>query len=160
MRPASSARAGFTLIEILVVLAVLGILLALGISSYLRWARNAEVQAAAAQLAADLNRVRITAQRSSRDAQLRFDSPQTYTLLLPAASGGDVARSLPPGLQFAAYPTNAALAGQTVTYRAPYAELSADSPAAFTLSRVQDGYRKVRVGLAGLTGTVVTSEVR
>lgn len=156
----SAAGRGFTLIEILVVLAILGIVLALGFSGYTRWARNVEVRAAAAQLSADLNRVRTTAQRSSANSSLRFDSAQAYTLVLPAASGGEQGRTLPVGVQVRTYPAEASVVGKTVTYQAPYAELSADSPTALTLSRQQSGFQKVRVGLAGLTGTVVISEVR
>ncbi|MGH7754577.1 MAG: pilus assembly FimT family protein, partial [Gemmatimonadales bacterium] len=51
-------RSGFTLVEVTIVLAILGLLLGLGVPSYLNSGSNHQVRAAAQTLASDLDAAR------------------------------------------------------------------------------------------------------
>ncbi len=62
--------AGFTLIELLTALAVLGILVSLGLPSFLQMLRNAEIRAAAESVSNGLQRAR--AEAVSRNTKVQF----------------------------------------------------------------------------------------
>ncbi|MFC4761791.1 GspH/FimT family pseudopilin [Dyella koreensis] len=65
------ARAGFTLIEMLVSLAVLGTLLLLGVPPFRQWLRNTHIRTAAESIQNGLRYARVEA--SSRGAPVRFE---------------------------------------------------------------------------------------
>jgi type IV fimbrial biogenesis protein FimT len=62
--------AGFTLIELLTALAVLGVLVSLGLPSFLQMLRNAEIRAAAESVSNGLQRAR--AEAVSRNTKVQF----------------------------------------------------------------------------------------
>lgn len=83
-------RSGFTLVEVTIVLAILGLLLGLGLPSYLDYGSNQQVKAAAQTLAADLGAARqeaitrrttVTVTASVRDpACLSAGRTASYTI--------------------------------------------------------------------------------
>lgn len=80
-----NARAGFTLVELLIVLAILGILMSIGFSSLLRQIRTNEVADGARQFGGDLTVLRDGAQRHSVSSGLNWNTAAsgdltTYTL--------------------------------------------------------------------------------
>lgn len=90
------SRAGFTLLEMLVTLTVIGVLLTLAVPSFQRLLPGVEIKAAARDVAATLKEARGTAIRTGREAAVAFD----------AAGGGyglDGARParLPQGVRLA-----------------------------------------------------------
>ena len=56
---------GFSLVEMLVVIAILGILMALGFGSYTRWRASSAVMEGAQQFARDIDRTRTSAKREN-----------------------------------------------------------------------------------------------
>ena len=131
---------GFTLLEMLIVLAVLGIILALGVGSVIGWIRSTQLREAATQVEADLERVRSGSLRFNRDAQFQVLSATSYQLTV---DGRDSVVTLP----------NATLGpvGTTVTYSAPHSLLgSAPQPL-----QISVGPKSRTIRTIGLTGKVV-----
>jgi len=67
---AHKKSAGFTLIELLTALAILGILISLGLPSFIQMLRNAEIRAAAESVSNGLQRAR--AEAVSRNTRVKF----------------------------------------------------------------------------------------
>lgn len=78
---------GFTLIEILIVLAIAIIILSIGIPTFIRGKKNAALKTQALTLKADLELTRTIAKAKSANARLDFDSPSnnsgSYTVKEP-----------------------------------------------------------------------------
>lgn len=133
--------AGFTLLELLVVLAVLGVLLALATPSYLRWRDASLLRQAQTLVAAELDRARSEAKRTN--------SPRSVTWTATSFAG----RPLEGGVTIASPP-------QTVTYVQPYGTLQAVGgtlPAyEITLRR---GTRSAPVRVVGVFGKAVVKAV-
>ena len=81
-RPLTRARAGFTLVELLVVMSILGILLALGSYGLVRQAQSATAVGYVEGLAQDINLARSVAMSKGRDTKVAFTSVAgaTYTV--------------------------------------------------------------------------------
>jgi type IV pilus assembly protein PilA len=80
-------KLGFSLVEMLIVLAVLGILMGIGTPSYFRWRASTAVRQAAVQLAQDIDGQRSEARRSN-SATTVVVSSNSYSL-------GAVSKSVP-----------------------------------------------------------------
>ena len=144
MRPRREVQ-GFTLIELLIALAIVGILAALGFSNFVSATRNAQLQEATAQFAADLQRARSTAQRYNQDASLTVNGGSDYTLVL---DGNATTRQLPGGAE-----VRMVKGRQRVTYNAPYGEIDATNNLYAVTSAHTDDERFVAV--IGITGKVI-----
>jgi len=80
----SHSKQGFTLIEVLVVITILGILMALGFGSYTRWRASSAVIEGAQQFARDVDRTRTSAKRENACWQIKLTTSSdssTYQLL-------------------------------------------------------------------------------
>ena len=75
------ARKGFSLIELLVVLAILGMMSAMALPRYAQFAANQKVEAAARRISADLEHARRRANAKSAAQTITFDlAAHTYSL--------------------------------------------------------------------------------
>ena len=148
MRPRREVQ-GFTLIELLIALAIVGILAALGFSNFVSATRNAQLQEATAQFAADLQRARSTAQRYNQDASLTVNGGSDYTLVL---DGRVTARQLPRGTE-----VDVEIGGNNVTYSAPYGEIRGAVNRRFVITSAHTGKERV-VKVIGVTGKVIVSD--
>jgi len=72
VRCGTSAARGFTMIELAVTLALLGILFALGLPSFMSWVRNAQVRTAADALQSGVRRAQTDAVRLNQPVVLSF----------------------------------------------------------------------------------------
>lgn len=76
----SSGRAGFTLIEALLVVVVAGLLLALALPRFRSVSEGIQIDGAAQQLAGDLRRAQVEAIKRNRSIQLLRTGAYTYTI--------------------------------------------------------------------------------
>lgn len=82
-----SARRGFTLAELLVVVAVMGIMAAMAGPRLVRWTQVISQRGAANELIADLSLARTQAVRQGRTVSLRVTSDTTYQVTADDANG-------------------------------------------------------------------------
>ncbi|MFC5849564.1 pilus assembly FimT family protein [Deinococcus petrolearius] len=124
-------RGGFTLLEMLVVLGILGILLAIGTPGYLRWLAGLETQGAAVELAQQIQRVRTEAKRGTE---------QSVQTVLGSSSVTVGSRSVV--LSGATVQTS-----DTLTFQPPYGTLTGATPRVMTVrsTRYPSLTRTVRV---------------
>ena len=66
---------GFSLIEVMVTLAIAGILMALGVTAYDRWANRESIRSGARDVALSLQRAKGLAVKRGRNTIVRFNSP-------------------------------------------------------------------------------------
>lgn len=72
---------GFSLLEVLVVVAILGILAGLGVSSYLTWTQTMRVQAAVSEVQRVFTRARARVRITNHDVYVTLDAAtRTFTL--------------------------------------------------------------------------------
>lgn len=151
--PYHARKSGFTLLEILVVLAIVGILAGIFGVNYVQSIRRANLNEAAVNVAATLTRARSLAQRSSTDQAVSW----TATTL----TAGTQSLTIPNGARIA----TAAATGYT--YTAPYGELVTPIPPGGTepvgglrLELVDGSGRwKTAVDAVGVTGKVIRRRI-
>ncbi|GEM86287.1 prepilin-type N-terminal cleavage/methylation domain-containing protein [Meiothermus granaticius] len=140
----SRAR-GFTLLEILVVLAIAGIVLAFAANAVRQGFQQSRVRDAAVSLAADLQNIRSNAWRSNTTTQLDLLSATSYSFTI---NGQTTTRTLPAGISIDG-------GGNTqVRYSAPNAENTQSNPVVFTVSGTS-GTQPIQVRVVGVTGKVI-----
>lgn len=133
-------RQGFTMVELLVVIGILGILLAIGIPNYVRWTASMEVRSAAVNLAQQIVRIRTEAKRGS-----------TVTLSTTTGSSAVTVGSRTVTLSGATVQTTGSL-----SFRAPYGTLEGGvTPQEFTLRSTRNSSLTRTVRVVSLMGKVV-----
>lgn len=141
---------GFTLIQLLVTIGIIGILAAIFGINMLRSVRTAELREAANQVATDLRRARSQAQRGSANIEI----------VLPGTAG---AKTYSVSGQSRGVVNNVTVlcksncgTGPTVTinYQAPYGELGAMG-SIFTIQSPSSNIGSLEVRIVGVTGKVI-----
>ena len=90
LAPRPSARRGFTLPEMLMVLVIMGIMAAMAGPRLSRWIQTISQRSVANQLVADLSRARALAAREGSSVSLRLASATTYRLTIDDQAGDEV----------------------------------------------------------------------
>lgn len=136
-------RRGFTLLELLIVCAVIAILTAVGIVTFRNATERARVNDAATQVSADLQRARSASQRFNRGSvfQVTAANPRAYKLTV---NGQETTKTLPAGAKFDA--------AKTISYSAPFGEIAGASDVELKVRSAGGTERSVRV--LGVTGKV------
>ena len=143
--------AGFTLLEIVVVLAILGVSAVL-ISGYKPpWSRGLAIDAAAAELAAQLRMVRSEAIADNRPASLELD-----LLAHRYVAGHAPPRNLPPELSMQLLTT----AGEQPSPSVGDIRFNPDGSSTGGRILLMDGSRRVAVRADWLTGRISVADVR
>lgn len=140
---------GFTLLEFLLVLAIIGILAGAFGFIAIRALRSAELRDAAIQVTSELKRARSTAQRGSTDVTLTWTGGaggNTYTV-------GGRTYSLPNGIKLVCKTNCTTVPANSLTYQAPYGELSAVG----SVFEIQGSsmVTPLEVRIVGVTGKVI-----
>jgi len=144
-------RSGFTLLEGLVVLAVLGVLMVLATPSYLRWRANTVTNEAALQFARDIERTRTEAKRRNTPMRIELasDTAAQGYLRIDLVSGARTSISLPPGVRLERLG-----ASRGATFSPPYG--TTDAPLrSFAVNWQNDASIVRTVRIVGVTGKVI-----
>lgn len=148
------SQSGFSLIEILIVITILGILMSLGVVNYIRSVRAAEVRDAAALVTSQLRQARAQAQKDSVDMKMSWNAAGQYGLA--PASDTATLRDLPKGVRLRCKTT---CEGSSVTFGAPFGELRSATGTVFEVVSPHTGIRSYEVRLVGVTGKAMTVPV-
>lgn len=148
-------RQGFTLLELLVVMAILGILLALANMSYAGFVQSSRVKEASIFVAQRLARAQTQAKRENRRWSFQIVNASTFRTGPVAGTLMDVA--LPLGTQFSAATVTAAA---TLSYDPPYGarsdyQTSGTAVPAFTIEATANASKARTVKVVSLLGQVV-----
>lgn len=146
-----NATAGFTLIEMTVVLAVLGFALVLIVGYKPPWSRGLDLDAGAAELAGQLRLARAEAIAGNRAVALDLDlAAHRYQL------GSAPPRPLPAGLGVELL----TVAGERQTAKVGGIRFHPDGSSTGGRIVLVGGARRVAVGVEWLTGRVAVADVR
>ena len=160
MNRSAVRTSGFTLLEILIVMAIIGILAAIGYSSYLKTTRSNQVAEGARVFAGDLIALRDAAQKTSVDATITWTAApdQAITSYVINRSNTDATRTPASAIVITCVSaTGGACSAKTIEYDAPYAETEAG--AVFKISSAYDSsVRPLFVKVGNVTGKVMFSD--
>lgn len=150
-------RDGFTLLEILIALAILGLVAGLFSTGLVRYLQTVYVQDASSQLATDLRKARSLAQRNSQDMVISFTPGAGGKTGIYMVDGKTV--TLPNNIQFACTFGCGTATSNQVAYQAPYGELVADSNTSIgkvlTVYPGNTGLAAIEIRVMGVSGKVM-----
>jgi prepilin-type N-terminal cleavage/methylation domain-containing protein len=167
-----STQPGFTLIEMLIVITLIGILGAGALSVYLREARRAQVQAVRSQLVLDLQYARSNAQRYNCNWTVNFVNESKYELTGATLGGANIncatttvtTRNLPTGIQIRqkTVSTSTAPNNYGFFYSSPFGAISVGgNPDSIEIGYATSATAAVTdatyVKIIGVTGKVISS---
>lgn len=147
-------RGGFTLLELLLVCAIIGILGGVGILNLRNAIDRGRLSDGASQFAASLQRARSSAQRYDKSSVLKLSANPATTYTLSTNGETAMTYTLPAGVQI----TPSSAAAMNLTYSAPFGEINVASNAKYTIGLV--GKSAVTyVKILGVTGKVYQSAI-
>jgi len=157
------SQRGYTFLELLIVIAILAVLLAVGYNGYRKVRWRAEVREGIALLASTLRDARSLAQRYNVTARVEFPAPRKFSLKAEDSSGNtyrEYQRGIPPYLELH-YTKNTktwklATALGKVSYTPPFGETGAGSTL-FRVRHVRDTKIAACLRIVGVTGKVVVA---
>jgi len=86
--PRDKAKAGFTIVELMIVITIFGVLAAVGVPAYLQWLPDIRLKAAVRDLKSDMEISKLRAIRENADVVIWFDTNNdTYTAYLDNGAG-------------------------------------------------------------------------
>lgn len=141
-------RGGFSLIEALVVIAIAGVLFAVGIPNYLSWRATTQTRQGAQQLARAVDDLRTSVRRSDTEASITLTHNSDQFSI--SDDSGTRTIGLPSGTILSTSPATVAF-----TFEPPYGSLSSIPSGGFTDFEVvweSDASISSRVIVAGVMG--------
>lgn len=143
-------KRGFSLVEFLIVLAVLGILLGVGFVSLRSYQQSLIIREAATQVATELQGIRQQARRQSVNFSFQASANgNTYRAGRTSDMASLTSKSLPPGVVFQSVPSG----GGIVRFEAPYGIVTSGANGSYVLRG--PGNRVLNINIVGRTGKVV-----
>ena len=143
-------KRGLSLVEFLIVLAVLGILLGVGFVSLRSYQQSLIIREAATQIATELLNIRQQARRQSVNFSFQASANgSTYRVGRTSDLASLAGKSLPPGVVFQSVPPG----GGVVRFDAPYGIVTSGANSSYVLRG--PGNRVLSVNIIGRTGKVV-----
>jgi type IV pilus assembly protein PilA len=156
-------KQGFSLVELLVVLAVLGIVVAIGTTTFLGFRQTTEIQEAQSQFAQDLERVRQFARRYSVNYIIKTPSTTTYEAYALKADGTQdttvpaiTLRTLPNQAVFNESPAS----GSEPTYTGPFGRADTGPTNDCYSVKIASSGKFAEIHLVGTTGRITPRAVR
>jgi prepilin-type N-terminal cleavage/methylation domain-containing protein len=155
--PGARGEKGFSLIELLVVLALIGLAVVVGYPSMQEWLDRYQVRSAASEIAANIQLQRMRAVSQNAEFSIEFDgNANTYTLYQGDPNTGTmldvIARSLPQGVGFNGNADPIEVANDTILFH-PDGSLN-DSTANTDTISVGNGQAVFEVQVNRATGRV------
>lgn len=148
MKPTGRLSDGFSMIELIIFIAILGIVTSIGFSSYLNSMRAAQVREAASLLSADIRDIRSLAQQKSQDMILEWQGTNGYKF---GVVGGTLTER-----KFGNNITFECLVEECTTtkiqFNAPYGELNGAVGKVFKITSPHKNIKSIEVRVVGVTG--------
>ncbi len=149
------AKNGFTLIEMLIVLAIIGIISSVAIINFIRESRVSALRQVAVQLQSDLENARSSSIRFNQDASINIINASSYSFTVPTdqlvgsvRQTRTVTRNLAPfGVTYTG--------GDDVTYQSPFGQRNSAVPLTPFVFSIQGITYRVKV--IGVTGKAILS---
>lgn len=140
-------QGGFSLIEMLIVMAILSILLAIGAMSYINWRDSEHFRESQRTLLDAINRARVDSRRTSQDQTISWDENMSNSIIIENGAADPLTIELPYGVTFETLTGD----GSTIsyTYQAPFGRVGGTN---FALGLYGKGDRKAILYIYGVTG--------
>lgn len=114
-----SKPAGFTLVEVIVVIAIIGIAVTMGIPSYKQWVQNTQIRNAAESIQGGLQRARAEAIGRNENIEFVLGTNPRWIIKIAGAGGAEIERASNEGTKNVAssgFADDGVTAADTVTF--------------------------------------------